>query len=200
MKYIIACLISLGMVRAVMAQDYYDKNNGDYPSVDSRKNDHFDPSLVNDKRKNVFVRQDLSARPAANINDHLPMEQALNQTEFGKACSMKKMGSGEQSDLSSAKVFKMKDKNLKVERKANGEERIKFHNKNEFLIYHLKKNGQSHYKYLYKEGSSLVRVEKRKNGVGMVILASGNFENDLPFLLREEAVSGLQREVNTCMR
>jgi hypothetical protein len=238
MKYIIACLISLGIVSAGMAQNYsdknigapgknpsgsksipehssgyYDENAGDIPSVDPNSNDHFNPNINIMDKVSVkgSVLQDLKAEsPVVDINDHLSMNSSngnenelmriLGQTEFGKACSMKRKESGEQSDMSSAKSFKMKDKNLKMERKASGEERIKFHNQNEFLVYHQKKNGKSHYKYLHKEGSSLLRVEKRKSGEGFVILASGNFDNEVSSVLMEQGAFGVERDVNSCMR
>jgi hypothetical protein len=241
MKYIIGCLISLGIMSAGMAQDYsdgsasvsgkstrgsgnamkdsseyFDKNAGEFPSVDPYSNDHFNPdrnkavNMDNTFSKGSFMQDLKGESSAADINNHLSINtssenearlvQALRQTGFGKACLAKRQESdSQQSDVSSAKSFKMKDRNLKAKRKANGEERIRFHDKNESLVYHQKKNGQSHYKYLYKEGNSLLRVEKRKNEQGFVIFSFNNLEQDLPVLMESGAFL-IERDVNSCMR
>jgi hypothetical protein len=242
MKYIIACVISLGIVSTGMAQNssddnvsasgnktskekyknqinsgFYDRESrAEYPSVDPVKNDHLMPdrSLMDRMDEVVIkgsVKPDLNSEsPSVDLNDHLTMGsssneknellQGLKQTEFGKACSGKRLENGGQSDMSSPKSFKMKDKNLQIERKANGVERVKFHNKNENFVYHQKKNGKSHYKYLSIEGRSVLLVEKKKSGAGYVILKSNNLENDVPIIFKDQAAFGVERDINSCMR
>jgi hypothetical protein len=238
MKYIIACMMSLGIALLGMAQNYpperasglenkgkHDQeiNSGFY----DRETGNPAQNKVMDSTDKVFVQgsvpPDLKTEsPTVDINEHLPMnpsseginehlpmnsskenqnnlEGAVRQTEFGKACLLKRHGSADLSNASPDKTFKMKDRNLKAERKANGVERIKFHNKNEYMVYHQKKNGKSHYKYLFKDENSFLRMERRKNEQGFVIYSFKDSDNNLPALIQQGAF-GVERDVNSCMR
>jgi hypothetical protein len=204
---------------------FYDRETRvEYPSVDPAKNDHLVPDQgMMEKMDEVIIKSEV--RPELkdessfiDLDDHLSMggSQAIDNdlltehnefdelqeqgmTEFGKSCSMKKLESG-RADLSSVESFKMKGKNLKAERKANGEENVKFHNKNEDLKYHQSKNGKSKYKYSFKDKNTDLKVEKRKSGEGYVILKSENIEEDASALLLEQGALEVGRDIVSCMR
>jgi hypothetical protein len=203
---------------------FYDRETQmKYPNVDAAKNDHLmpDQGLMEGIDK-VIIKTE--TRPELenesffiDPDNHLPMGksqvidsellsadnengslQKQNQTEFGKTCTLKRLESG-RADLSSAEAFKMKGKNLKAERKANGEENVKFHNKNEDLNYHQSKNGKSKYKYSFKDKNTDLKVEKKKSGEGYVLLKSENIEEDASALLDQGSL-GVERDIVSCMR
>jgi hypothetical protein len=242
MKYIIiACLISLGMASAGMAQDcsdthasisekpgtnynrnYKDQFNSRFDKEQMRegnscagsvRNDHpmpvqsliiieeMDNGLTKSPEKPDLKNESSSVNP----DDHLKMgnsqtvDQGLlkeqRQTEFGKTCSIKRQGQEPSSES-----FKIKGDNLKAERKPNGEERVKFHNKNENLVYHEKENGKSHYKYAFKDRDTDMKVEKKKSGHGYAVLKSKNIEEDQSALLMEQGALGVTQDINFCLR
>jgi hypothetical protein len=201
---------------------FYDRETRvEYPNIDPAKNDHLVPDQsMMEKMDEVIIKSEV--RPElkdessfTDPDDHLPMggSQAIDDdlltghnelqqqgmTEFGKSCSMQRLESGH-ADLSSAESFKMKGKNLKAERKANGEENVKFHNKTEDLKYHQSKNGKSKYKYSFKDKNTDLKVEKRKSGEGYVILKSENLEQDASALLLEQGALEVGRDIVSCMR
>jgi hypothetical protein len=203
---------------------FYDRETrGEYANTDPSKNDHFLPDQgMMEKMDEVIIKSEIKPELEdesffIDPNDHLPMGksqvidsellsadnesellQEQSETEFGKTCTLKRLESG-RSDLSSAESFKMKGKNLKAERKANGEENVKFHNKNEDLTYHQSKNGKSKYKYSFKDKNTDLKVEKRKSGEGYVLLKSENIEEDASALLDQGSL-GVERDIVSCMR
>jgi hypothetical protein len=177
MKYIIAFVFSLGAFSAVIAQDNPYDTMVSAPGADSLRIEQ--PVVID-----VFV-VDEENKPA--------------QTEFGKACTLKRQEANEQIDLDSANAFKMKDKDMHVERKVNGEERVKFNNELEALDYHKEKNGAIHYKYnYYKDKNENLSFKKRKNGKG-----TGKFktlsESDEGTLVKRGTM-GVERDITSCMR
>jgi hypothetical protein len=194
----------------------------EYPNVDPAKNDHLMPAQgMIEEMDEVIIKSEI--RPELedessfiDPNDHLPIGksqvmdsellstdenellQEQEQTEFGKTCTLKRLESGH-ADLSSAESFKIEDKNLKAERKANGEQNVKFHNKNEDLKYHQSKSGKSKYKYSFKDRNTDLKVEKRKSGEGYIILKSENIEEDASALLDQGGL-GVERDIVSCMR
>jgi hypothetical protein len=218
MKYIIACLLSVGLASAGMAQGYSDDNTSasakekparsEYPSVDVYKNDHQAPDQsVGKDMDDVFLNAEVKPEPVdelvnGSLNDHLSFTESgeVSSTGFGKSCSMKWQEGGAQANPEGAREFKMKGKNFKAERKASGEERVKFHDRNEHLTYHQKKNGKSHYRYLYKDKESLLLVEKRKNKEGVVVLKSENLENNIQGMLMKQGNLAVENDIHSCMR
>jgi hypothetical protein len=190
----------------------YNKQQGkEYSSLDALRNDRLmpDQSLI-ERVDEVYVRAeekpDLKDESSfVDLNEHLTMgepqtlESSLlkeqRQTEFEKTCSVKRQEGGFFSQ-----PFKIKGDNLKAERKASGEERMKFHNKNENLVYHEKKNGKSHYKYSFNDHNTDLKVQKKKNGEGSVILKSENIEKDQSAWLMEQGISGVAEDIHFCLR
>jgi hypothetical protein len=174
----IACIISLGIISAGIAQDNPYENSVTTPARDSITMDQ--PVVID-----VFV-VDENKEPG--------------QTEFGKTCSMKKQENEGQTDLASAQAFKMKGKYLKVERKENGEESVKFKNEIEDLDYRKTKKGKVHYKYNYfKDKNEKFSFTKKKNGKG-----SGKFKTESiseeDNALLQQGTLGVERDVTSCMR
>jgi hypothetical protein len=219
MKYIIACFLSVGLASAGMAQGYSEENTSasakekparsEYPSVDINKNDHLAPDQSAGKDMDDFFLLNAEVKPEpvdelvnGSLDDHLSFNETgeISSTAFGRSCSMKWQEGGAQANPEGAREFKMKGKNFKAERKASGEERVKFHDRNEYLTYHQKKNGKSHYRYLYKDKESLLLVEKKKNKEGVVVLKSENLENNIPGLLMKQGNLAVENDIHSCMR
>jgi hypothetical protein len=178
MKYIIAFMMSLGACLAGVAQDNPYDTTARMPGGDSITIDQ--PVVID-----VFVVGD---------------ENQPSQTEFGKACTMKRQESGDQTDLSSAKAFKMKSKDMKVEKNKNGEERVQFHNDLEALDYHKTKNGKVHYKYNYfKDENNQVSFKKKKNGKGQGKFKTKSMNEETAALIKQGG-QGVERDVSSCMR
>jgi hypothetical protein len=179
MKYIIASIFSLGIFSAGIAQDNPYENSVGVPGGDSITINQ--PVIID-----VFVRDDENKEPG--------------QTEFGKTCTMKRQENQDQADLGSARAFKMKDKDLKVEKKENGEERVKFDNEVEGLVYHKTKKGKVHYKYnYYKDRNENFSYRQKKNGKGYGKFKTGSME-DANNVLMKQRMLGIENDVNSCMR
>jgi hypothetical protein len=176
MKYLIACMLLLGVFSAGIAQDnpgYTVSPGGDSITIDQ-------PVVVD-----VFV---------------IDENKEAAQTEFGKTCTMKRQQTEGQTDFASAKGFIMKDKDLKVEKKEDGSERVRFDNEVEGLDYHKNKKGKVHYKYnYYKDQNENFTYRKKKNGKG-----SGKFKTsattDENSVLMKKGSLGVENDVSACMR
>jgi hypothetical protein len=178
MKYIIAFVMSLGVWSAGMAQDNPYDTTASMPMGDSITIDQ--PVVID-----VFVVGD---------------EQEASQTEFGKACTMKRQETSDQTDLSSAQAFKMKGKDMRVEKDKNGQERVKFHNDMEALDYHKTKKGKVHYKYNYfKDKNNQVSFKKKKNGKGQGKFQTQSMDEETAALIKQGSI-GVERDVSSCMR